>query len=623
MQNIYSQALKYHQSGLLAQAEVLYRQILEKFPENSDVLNALGMLLNHTGRFDESLVCLKKAATNAKNSAHIQLNLAEALRVNGSFQEADVAIRRALKLRPNYPEAWFCLGSLKHEEGNLAEAISLYRRCLNSKPDLFQASNAMGVAFQEQGNLKESVAILSEVLKKQPQYAEAYFNLGNTYLKLKNYFLAETQYLIFEKLIPNHPAVNLRLAEIELAREITDLEKVSKRLLKAELDFTDSPDFFAVKAQLLMQEGHLDEARSLLKRTIDLEPSPPLIMDYVRITKFKEADQWLINAVSKVDSSLAQDDYQNRSTLNFSLGKMYDDIRDYDQAIDLYNQGNAQMSELFCYDKEAEEDSFKEIKDFFNKDFFSRHNGFGTDSSKLIFITGMPRSGTTLLERVLTIDSRIKGAGELTKLFELQSSLPSTFSQKGRYPYLLDKLSIDQIRGVAETYLKEIEISFPGNYSKFVDKMPHNFLNIGLIATLFPKATIFNISRNKLDNCLSIYFEKFADGHAYSYNFDSLAHQYHLYENLMDHWRNVLPGKIVDVSYESLVEHSESEKTRLFKSMGLEADYFDKTDLVEDKNLVKTASIWQARQPIYKSSVNRSDNYKKYLLDLFDLLGEN
>lgn len=619
MQKLYSQALGLHQSGLFKEAEKLYRKILEKDPSNVETLNALGMLLNQTGEFKTSLDCLRSAASNARNVPHIQLNLSEALRVGGYFDEAEAAIRRALNLRSNYPEAWFCLGSLKHEQGLIDEAIALYKRTLNSRPNMIQAANALGVAYQESGDLGNAVNQFNDLINKNPNYADAHFNLGNTYLKLKNNWLAEKHYLAYEQLVPANSVVNLRLAEIALAKDITNMEEVSIRLARVERDFPESPELFSLKAQISMQQGRLEEARLLIKNAIDLDLSPPLILDYVRITKFKEIDAWLMDVVHKADQAF--DDPQNKSTLNFALGKMYDDISQYDLAIDCYNKGNLLMAKLLPYNKAEEERKLGDIKSFFNEKFFRSRPSLDGDFSKLVFIVGMPRSGTTLLERVLVNHPKVKGAGELRKLFALQTSLVKKHPHHKGYPSLLAELSPTQMREISDIYIDDIESTFPGNYSRFVDKMPHNFLNIGLIAALFPNATIFNISRNKLDNCLSIYFEKFAEGHAYSYSFESLAHQFRIYQDLMAHWHKVLPGRIIDVSYEDLVESPEVEGKRCLDSIGL-GDGLVGIGPESSPRLIKTASIWQARQPIYKTSVNRSDNYKKYLHHLNDLLEE-
>jgi Tfp pilus assembly protein PilF len=621
-QQLISAAMRLHQQGQFKRAKEIYESILQQHPHNVDVLNALGMLLHQTGRPDESISLLRKAAHLGRNLAHIQLNLGEALRASKLYKEAALSMRRALNLRPNYPEAWFCLGSLKHDLGILDEAITLYRKVIQVMPKLEAAYVALGVALQESGQVDEAINVLSSVIQLYPNSANAQLTLGNIFYQQNDTYRAENCYRRYEKIAPDNDWVNLRIVEILLDKEFANSQEIEHRIQRSETHDQNSPHLLSIKAHRAIQQGNTSAGRDLLMQANSLLPSPGLLLEYSRITKFSALDSWMMNAIHYSWPSMENLHADDRSSLHFALGKMFDDIHEYDQAIKHFMQGNADMCEILKYDRNSVDLLTSQIKTCFTHSFFQDRLDYGSDSDQLVFIVGMPRSGTTLVEQILSSHPRVKGGGELTGISGIKRVLESRHSNGNSCLDVLPSLPAHLIRKLADEYLLEINSIFNEGHARIIDKMPHNFMNIGLISLLFPNAKIIHIYRDPIDNCLSLFMQKFAMGHTYSYDLESLAHQYNVYRDLMKHWRDVLPGRIFELSYEDLVSDSKSWIKNIMESVELDWDDACLTPY-KTKRDVKTASLWQVRQPIHKKSVSRWKNYEKHIQPLINALELN
>jgi len=622
LEQIFVAARQYHQAGNLPQAEKMYREILGQIPQQADTLNALGLLLQQLGKMDEAIEIFSKATKADKSAAYIQLNLSEALRTAGRFQEASAAIKRALQIRPHYPEAQFCLGSLLHDQQRQQEAVKHYRKAVQAMPELAPAHNALGVALQEIGRLEEARDALLTAIRVQPDYAEAHLNLGNTFYKMEDFTLAEKAYRACLLLNSNIAQVHLRLAQLLMGEMIYDDKEVEQLITCAVENLPEAAEAICTLGRLKSLQGNHDEARLLFKRSIETKPLALTIFYYADNKRFKEEDDFIVKVGQKLLDQKNALPAEGRGLIHFALGKMYDDLKQYDVAFEHYQQGNDNIHKIVNYNRAHEEDQVNRLINLFTREFFDRHAGDGDPSAQPVFIVGMPRSGTTLTEQVLSSHPNVFGAGELDSMESIVRALPSVLSDSRPYPELLEGVTSSVIQKIAAVYLKELNLRFPGNYLRITEKLPHDFLRIGLIALLFPNAKIIHVARGPMDNCLSLYFQKFAKNkwHAYAYDLGDLGHQYLLYQKLMTHWHEVLPGRIFDLQYEDLIADPETWSRKLIKFVGLE---WDDACLAPHKSerMVKTASHWQVRQPIYKTSVQRWKHYEKHLGPLKEALG--
>ncbi len=273
------------------------------------------------------------------------------------------------------------------------------------------------------------------------------------------------------------------------------------------------------------------------------------------------------------------------------------------------------------FDKVAAETYFTKTIDTFNKNFIEmfRHNR--VKSQEPIIIIGMPRSATTLTEQIIASHPKVLAAGEVDYWVNLAKALPIKFNLPQRYPECVMALEPQQVERIAESYLSTLH-KITGQHANplyITDKMPHNFLHLGLIATVFPNAKIIHTKRDPIDTCLSIYFQNFSDSHAYAFDLNNLGFYYKQYELLMEHWHTLFPGRILDLNYSDTIADPEYWTRKLISHLGLE---WDDACLAPHKleRSVRTASHWQIRQPIYKSSVARWKNYEAYIQPLISVL---
>jgi tetratricopeptide (TPR) repeat protein len=618
MRQLFDTALQLHRQGQLGQAETQYRQILRQLPHQADVLNALGMLLTQRDKAEEAIPLFRQAIKADGNAAHIYLNLGEALRATGRHKEAASAFRRALQIRPNYPEAQFCQGNLLHDQHRLSEAIACYRRTIHAMPQFVPALNSLGVALQESGQLDDAVAALLSAIRLQPDYADAHFNLANSYFKLEKDSLAATHYRHCLRLQPDNAMAHCCLAEVLMNQVVGSDAEIEAHFNAAAKTLSDSPVFLRALGVFSARQGNNAAALELLKKSIETEVAALPIFDYAHAIKFKTEEPWLIQKAQNLLASGSLD-AEGQGLVQFALGKMQDDIGCYDQAFEHFRKANAAIRNTKTYDRQQEEQWFSRLQNFFTAEFLHGFHNENFNGQQLVFILGMPRSGTTLTEQIISSHPRVQGGGELG-VDGIKDGLINHYGGAKAFPNLLADMSEETLRQTVDAYLDELGRLFPGNYARLTDKMPHNFLYVGLIALLFPKASIIHVKREPMDNCLSIYFQKFLRDHPYAYDLADIGHQYLLYRNLMAHWHSVLPGRILDLNYEDLIAAPEFWTRKLIDHVGLE---WDEACLAPHKleRSVKTASHWQVRQPIYKSSVQRWKNYEKHLALLKEALG--
>jgi hypothetical protein len=297
--------------------------------------------------------------------------------------------------------------------------------------------------------------------------------------------------------------------------------------------------------------------------------------------------------------------------LGFALGKIYEDLGDYNKSFKFISEANQLKRKSYEYSIQDDRVYFQRIKKVFSPDFLASHAGSGNKDRTPIFIVGMPRSGTTLVEQILASHPMVFGAGELTVLVELAENVCRKGGTRTKYPECLSGFDADAFAEMGTDYLERVR-EFSQDATYITDKLPHNFLYVGLIKLILPNAKIIHCSRNPMDNCLSIFKTEFAVEHKYAYDMVELGGYYNLNSDLMAYWNKVLPGFMYRLVYEDLVSDQQRQTRELLQFCSLPWDEaclnFDKTE-----RRVRTASLVQVRQPIYKDSV---ELWKRYEMQL-------
>lgn len=330
--------------------------------------------------------------------------------------------------------------------------------------------------------------------------------------------------------------------------------------------------------------------------------------------------------VRRIEALLLSADMRpdDRSRLYFAIGNLFDKQGRWTEAFSNYESGNQLRKEIearrgVVFDPEAHRHEVDQIIRFFTKDYFTRVASHGVDSELPVFIVGMPRSGTTLAEQILASHSKVFGAGELQNIPLLIHRLGQRLrSRPFIYPQSLQAFNAHITSAVAADYLKELR-RLDANAARIVDKMPFNFLHLGLIATLFPKARIIHCRRDPIDTCLSCYFQNFGNPAPFTLDLRHLGLYFREYERLMAHWAAVLPMPIFDLRYENLIDDQETVSRELIAFCGLEWEP-QCLRFHETNRPVRTASVAQVKQPVYRRSIGRWQRYEAHLRPLFEVL---
>jgi tetratricopeptide (TPR) repeat protein len=607
--------LQHHQAGRLGEAERIYRQILAVDARHADSLHLLGVIAHQAGHHAVAVELMSQAIKLRADIPDYYNNRGIALEEQRKLDEAIASYRRALALKPDYAEAHCNLGNALRELGKLNDAVVCYQRALKCKPDFAKAYNNLGNTLRELGKPDEAAAACRHALMIDPQLSEAHSNLGNALRELGNLDDAVASYQRALAVRPDYVE-----AHNNLGITLRDLGRLDEAIASFQRALTLKPDYAEAHHNLSMafrNLGKLDEARRASEKAVALDPGTPLYcVNLLEIKPVAAGDRHL--AAAEELANRESTPRKEQIGLQFALAKAYGDLDDHERAFRHVLEGNALKRQEMNYDEAAQLALFDRIREIFTPELMRSKQGLGNSSEVPIFILGMPRSGSTLVEQILASHPAVFGAGELTALSRLATSLNGSNGEP--FPEIVPTLSGENLRQFGCDYLAAISIAAP-EAKRITDKMPSNFSFAGLIHLALPNARIIHTRRDPLDTCFSCFFKVFGGDQPFAYDLGELGRYYRAYEALMEHWRHVLPqGVMLEVQYEDIVADLEGQARRLISACGLE--WNDAClEFYRTQRPVWTASFAQVRQPIYKSSVGRWRRYEKQLQPLIDALG--
>ena len=535
----------------------------------------------------------------------------------GQMQKAEQLYKVQLKATPHHFDSLHSLAIVNVQKGDLNEARRLLRKALNRNSGSAEAYNTFGHVLQALGRSEDAMAAYRKAINISPEYAIAYNNLGNCLLGCARFEEAVDQYrlAIAKKADFAEAYKNLGGALMALDR-FDELIACSDKALAIEPGLA-SAHFHKGIAQETV--GRLTEARSSFEMAVKLAPrSGRFHQSLAEVTRYQSGEPHLaeLEFLALEMTSLPEEE---QMFIHFALGKALMDVGQHERAFRHLLDGNGLKRRRIDYDERKNLAELDKTRSIFTPELVRSHAGEGDASEVPIFILGMPRSGTTLVEQILASHSHVYGAGERS---DFENAMKDVFASMGKgvaYPEGIGALAAENLRDLGNRYLTSLAKG-ASDAKRITDKLPGNFRFIGLIHLALPNARIIHVRRDPIDTCISCFTKLFSGELSYTYNLEELGRYYSAYRKLISHWREVLPdGAMLEIDYEAVVADVEGQARRLVEYCGL--DWDDRClDFHQTKRPIRTASATQVRQPIYSSSVGRWRPYRHLLSPLLEAM---
>ena len=636
-------------AGQAASAERALRALEAERPGNVNCQWLLGAALVAQNQPAAALETLERVLAVAPDFAEARVDLARAYRSAGNAARAREEVRRVLEREPHHHRAWLAYGDALVDLGQLTDAATAFERARLTDPHRARIGEA--TAALTAGERRKSEELFREILRADPSHVAALCGLAALSLatdvpedaeRLLRHALAQSAHtpLAWRGLGEAFIALG-RLAEADAAaRHATEIEPdnpytwitvatVATRLMRQE----EALEAYERAARLQPEEvrlrttlGHVyktlggrAESEAAYKEALALDPGHAEAWWSLADLKTYVFDDAEVAAMKR---ALAEGKRSRSETaqLHFALGRALEQRHEYGDAFTHYARGNSMRRLDAPFDIARFEVRCARIRAFFDDSFFAERSDSGDPSRAPIFIVGLPRSGSTLIEQILASHSQVEGTMELPNILIITRELDALAPDRNGYPETLLRVPTAQLAALGNRYLTQTAPLRHG-LERFTDKLPNNFSHIGLIHAILPQATIIDARRHPMDACFGTFKQHFAVGQTFSYDLEDLGRYYRCYLSLMDHWDGALPGKVLHFQYEELVRNPEASIRRLLDHCGLP---FEPACLAfhETRRAVRTASAEQVRQPLYSSGVGYWRHFERELEPLREALGD-
>lgn len=643
-----------HAASLLhhnpAVAETQAKEILKVYPDSDAAQQLLAASYRLQGKISEALEILESLAARHARASAVLHELGMCLGAAGRGEEAVAVLRKAIDVEPKNAAAWRSLGDQLSVAGDEAGSQNAYEQHLafvSQHPELVQAAELL-----RKGNVAKAETLARNVLKKDPLDVSAMRILASIGIKLGQ--LEDATHLLERclELAPGFHLARHNYATLLVKRhKLTEALAQVDRLLIAE---PRNPNFLILKGTILVRKGdhlpameiyedilrsypnqsaahmnyghtlktvgRLDESIQAYRKSIALSPGAgEAYWSLANLKTFRFTD----DDVASMRGQVLEEggDPEDQAHLAFALGKALEDKNEYDESFRYYHLGNTTRRQQHRHSAKVNVfNTARQLKTL-NAEFFEERPEWGCQASDPIFVVGLPRAGSTLVEQILSSHSEVEGTAELPDIIAMSRRLGQRTRKNpaSKYPEILSELSAEQVRELGENYLETTKIQRHG-LPYFIDKMPNNFQHIGLIHLILPNAKIIDARRHPMAGCFSCYKQLFARGQTFTYDLEDLGRYYRDYLIMMDHWNAVLPDRVHKVQYEEMVVDTENQIRRLLEYCGLE---FEAQCLrfYETERAIRTPSAEQVRQPVYKEGLEQWRHFEAHLEPLKKSLG--
>jgi len=594
------------------EAEKTLREVIEAAPSFAKPHEDLGFLLLQDKRPAEALPILERATVLDPALERAWFNFGKALALLGRGKEADAAFEKCFERSPE--KRLMALAAEHHKEGRTEEAERLYRRVLRDNPRNVDALRLLAQLAAKSGRGDDAEVLLERAVEIAPDFVQALLDLGQLRKEEDRYGEALDCFNHVLALEPTHPQAHfLRAGTLARASFTHEAVDAYRRCLELR------PTHLGARLGL----GHVlkavgDYEGSVASYDACIRQAPDFGETYWSLANLKTY-RFDDATIAEMEKRTASGNVQSDVNFLFALAKAYEDRGDYERAWDAYRRGNEKQRAEVAYDPVQTEVMNDRLVAAYDEEFMATRRDAGNLDAAPIFILGLPRSGSTLLEQILASHSQVEGTAELPYIGRLATSLNRNQSTGMNYPEAMRELAPANLCALGAEYLALASMHRRSGAPRFIDKMPNNFPNAAFIAAILPNSRIVDARRHPLDACLSNYRQLFAKGQAFTYDLTEIGEYYLQYQRMMDHWARVIPGRVLTVQYEEVVADFEAQVRRLLDFCGLP---FEEACLrfYESERPVRTPSAEQVRQPIYDRSVGHWRHYEKYLGELIDVL---
>jgi len=607
---LFRTGLQHYKEGRLEQAQDVCQHILEK-QQHADSLHVLGMIAHQQREYETAVECYQQFLKLKPDHAQIHYNLGVVLNELGDTAIAIEHYKKSISIDADDTAVHGHLADAYSKLERWEEAIKAYQQVLAIQAEDVVSIIKLGNVFLAAGLWTNSITRFEQALEIQPDNTLVHKNLGVSLHRIGQLAKARK---CFEQALRLHP--EYIDARIECAMVLRQLGKAEEALVQVEQAIDLKPDHIEAHislAEILRDLGQVELAIARLEQCLIARPDCGLLYYQISMMKPKQA---MIPAVEKL---IRQPDLSKINAIycHFALGNFFKGGKSFDQAFSHFLKANSLHRETINYDPKDNIQTIDRLIEVYSKGFFRRKRRFGSASRLPVFIVGMPRSGSTLVEQILSSHHQVHGVGELGAIPAVNVRIALQLKYANPPPECMSLIDRKMAEEQSARYLQELALHCPAA-KRITEQLAGHFFNVGLVKTLFPDAYIIHCQRNPLDTCISLYFHYFT-GLKSCFDLTELGQYYLQYQRLMSHWHKLFPGEILNVQYEELVMDQERVSKQLIDYIGLEWD--EKClDFHSNERPVMTASNIQVRQPMYEKSMNRWKHYEKHLQPLIEVL---
>ncbi len=603
------------QQGNLSEAIDAIRKAIAIHPDDAELHRNLGYVHAANVDFESAIECYRHALTLNPEDVDAHNSLGVALKQSGQLDLAAEHLREALRLRPDIPTLYQNLAEILRLQGTLDEATKLYEQAVQIAPNNAAFKNGLGILLQLDGKLKQAIARFQEALVLEPDHPLYAHNLAEAQKAFRTDEAAIVHCRDILRSMPDSVEAHLNMGDVYLAQN--DVQQAATHFGRAVALQPGNALAHNKLASTLIDLGDFDAAKTHLEEAVRLHPE--FAEAYFNLSDLVIQGKYCFSAqmLAKIESLLSggRVPLKAASIMHFALGNNLDKQGKYDEAFCAFHTGNQIQQKLgeefgILFDLELHRRNTDECIAFFDASYFDKPPPGGVDSELPIFVIGMPRCGSTLVEQIIASHPNAATAGELPEIGRLVQELSKTHHHDDAFPHCLSNVDAQTIHDLASQYLSNLS-KHGKDSTRIVDKALSNFFYLGFLFTLLPKSRIIHCRRDPMDIGLSCYFRRFGSVN-WSWSLESIGAYYREYNRLMEHWSKVFPSQIYDLHYEKLIADPETMSRELIHFCGL--SWSDRClEFYKNRDAVKTSSRIQVREPIYKTSSGRWKNYAAHL----------